>query len=322
MSLSVTALLVLCALACVTLAQTRVDLNIIDPFDVDTTPLVIILNPADLPVTETGFTQDNNILGGERDLILTVTDGDDQSIVTSSVSDGSWSISTPGSAEGFSIMQYDGRDASSTLNRNGLGGVDFTSGGADSLHCFIQSDIETTYTFTIYSGSASSVAVVDIPGDDTLNEYFIRYSQDFDGSASFTSVGAFEIRVEANVDVDSFITIVATNGIPPASPTPLSPSPIPSVDPSASVPPSNSATPSPKFGFTWYTVDDDNGREPCEDERPLPPYFMDNENIIYYYFYGATSEIGLSTAFNSQSSGSILVPTISGLLALIAASLL
>jgi len=40
--------------------------------------------------------------------------------------------------------------------------------------------------------------------------------------------------------------------------------------------------------FTWYVVDDDFGREPCEEDILAPkPYFQSEQNIIYYYFYRA-----------------------------------
>jgi len=230
-------LLVLCALACV-FAANRADIKTLDPFTPDTAPLIILVDTAMLPQTLSGSTSDSGIIGGERDLILTVTSGDSESIVTAGVSDGSWSVSTPNSAAGFSVMQYDGVDNSATLDQTGLGALDLTAGGADELHCFIQSDIDTTYTFSLYSSSGTSTTTLSIPGNDVLEEYFIKYS-DFKGAATITAVGAIEIRIECLVNVDSFITVIATSGPVAATPSPPPPPPPPA---SASVLPSPEPT--------------------------------------------------------------------------------
>jgi len=306
MRLLLATLFVLCAFS--GLCSAAVDVLILDPFTAADTngPIVFIIDAANLPQALTSHTQSTTIIGGERDLQLTATSGSSQSLLTSGVNGGEWAISSPPSAAGFSIMQYDGVDGTFNLNPSGLGAVDFTSSNSDALHAKIQSDHETTYTFTVYSGSGSSEAVVNIPGDDTLTDFLIPYSS-FRGNADFSKVGAVEIRVEAFVDVDSFITLFATSGNPTSPPPP---------------PPPNA--PPPALGFTWYTLDDDNGRDPCEldnCDRPLPNYFQDNDNVVYYYFYGQDVVYEYTPDFYGGSSGSILVP-ISMLLAFVVASLL
>jgi len=262
-------LFVLFFFTCFTLAQNRVDVLVLDPFTPDTDPLIILVQSSSLPQSLSGSTSDTAIVGGERDLLLTATSGSDNSIITSGVSDGQWSVSTPHDAAGFSVMQYDGIDGSTTLNPTGLNGLDLTSGGADSLHCFIQSDHATTYTFTIYSAAGSSVFVANVAGTDSLTEFFLAFN-DFTGTATFGSVGAIEIRVEALVDVDTFITIFGTAG-PTSNPPP--PPPPPGVSPSP-------------VGSLWYTFDDDDeGVSPC-GEVDRPTFFLADDNIIYYYFYG------------------------------------
>jgi len=276
MSLSVKTLLVLCALACVFGAQNRVDINTLDPFTPDTDPLIILVDTTALPQTLTGSTTDSGIVGGERDLILTVTSGDDNSIVTAGVSDGDWSISTPNAAAGFSVMQYDGVDGSGTLVQNGLN-LDLTAGGADSLHTFIQTDIATTYTFTLYSASGTSTTVLDIPGNDQLGEYFIKYS-DFTGGATLTAIGAIEIRVEALVNVDTFMTIIATAGPVAASASAPAPPPSASVVPSAEP---SCACKCPVFhcGVVFAT--------PGDDDDSVDDDTHDDDEFVYrpvYYF--------------------------------------
>jgi hypothetical protein len=41
--------------------------------------------------------------------------------------------------------------------------------------------------------------------------------------------------------------------------------------------------------FNWYStaLDDDFGREDCDGEEVMQPdYYVDNDNVVYYYFYG------------------------------------
>jgi len=231
-------------LVCSVLAQSRVDKVVLDSFTVDTAPLVLQVKASSIPQTLTASTTNANILGGERDLALTVTSGPDNSILTSGVSGGQWSVAAPHSSAGFAVMQYDGVDGSATLARNGLAGSDFTLNGAEAFHLTIQADQDTEYTLTVYSSGGTSTATIEIPGDDTTHEYYVDF-EDFDGSANFGAVGALEVRVEMFVDVDSFIELFATAG-PQATATPTpTPTPSPNAPPPPNPSPSNSPAPSP-----------------------------------------------------------------------------
>jgi len=236
----VTLLVAFALLVCSVLAQQREDKVILDDFESDTGPLIIQIDASAIPETRTASTTGTTIVGGERDLILTDTSGPDNSILTAGVSGGQWSVAAPHSSAGFSIMQYDGVDGSPTLVRTGLNGIDFTANGADAFHLTLQADQDTKYTITVYSSGGSSSSVVNIPGDDTTHEYFVEF-KDFSGQASFSAVGAVEVRVEMFVDVDAFLELFATAG-PPATPTPTpTPSrnpPPPPASPPASPPPS------------------------------------------------------------------------------------
>jgi len=212
----------------------REDKEILDSFEVDTAPLVLQVVEGS-PKTLSASTSASDIIGGERDLALTDDSGPNNSILTAGVSAGEWSVAAPHSASGYSIMQYDGVDGSPDLKTNGLANTDLTADGADSFHLTIQADQDTQYTLTIYSTSGTSTAVVDIPGDETIHDYYIDFS-DFNGQASFTAVGAIELRVELFVDVDSFIELFATSGTV-ATPTPSPPPPPP--------PPSGAPAPPP-----------------------------------------------------------------------------
>lgn len=266
--------LVFTLFACV-FGQVREDKLTIDPFEPSTAPLVVLIDDQDLPMSDSTSTVSEGILGGERDLQITAESGPDNLLLTTSVNNGLWSVATPNSARGFALMQYDGVDNSMGLREGGLGGVDLTSGSADSFRLLIQSDIETLYTFTVYGNNGgSSTFDLEVPGDDTTNEYFLAFD-DFSGGVDFRNVGAIEILVEAFDNVDTFVEVFKTTGFV------VSPSPSPSF-----IPPPPPEVPS-QGTFTWYTFDDDdNGRSPCGDEEPRKTYFVNDENIIYYYFYG------------------------------------
>merc|ERR1711898_76792 len=69
--------------------------------------------------------------------------------------------------------------------------------------------------------------------------------------------------------------------------------------------PGASPSPSPAGGFTWYTFDDDdNGRSPCGDEPDRRTYWVSDDNLIYYYFYGFDRPQVL--ADESANSGAII----------------
>jgi len=274
-------------LAAVAMGQLRETISTIDPFTPDTATIVLIIGQdGPLPQTKEQFTQSTTILGGERDLSLTAESGTSNLPLTAGVSAGSWAVSTPNEASGFSRMQYDGVDGSTSLQENGLGGLDMLARGGDAFRLLIQSDIDTEYTITVHSngGSQSDFSII-IPGDDTTNEYIILFSE-FSGNADFSSIGALEILIEAFDNVDTFVEIFEFVGFPP------------SITPTPSVPlvPSPSASPSPNV-VTWYTFDDDDdeGRSPCGDEEPRRTYFLADDNIVYYYFYGFEEPIIEST---------------------------
>jgi len=300
-------LLLFAVFACV-FAQNREDKRIIDPFTPDTDPIIILIqNQNQLPITEEAFTRDAGIMGGERDLSLTAESGNNNLVLTAAVTSGQWSVSTPNSARGFALMQYDGVDGSTGLAQNGLGAQNLVSDGGDSFRLLIQSDIETLYTFFVYSnGGSSSEFSLTIPGDDTTNEYFLAFD-DFQGNADFTNVGAIEILIEAFDNVDTFVELFHTSGLPVPTPSPV---------PSPPANPSRSATPTPEV-FTWYTFDDDDdGVSPCGDEEPRRTYFVSDNNIVYYYFYGFEEPIEIETA-SSASMISVMFSMIIAAVALV-----
>merc|ERR1712137_953371 len=242
-------------LSCVALGQ--VTKLILDPFEPDTNTVIILIQNGNLPQTETAFTQGSQIVGGERDLSLTANSGNNNEVLTSGVAGGTWNVATPNGATGTGILQYDGVDGSFNRNEQGLGNLDLTLDQANGFRFLISSDLPTDYTFRVYTSTGLGTAELSVPG-----------------GANFAQVGAIEIEVQLLPNVDSLISSFTTVG-----PAVATPSPNPSQAPAASR--------SPDAEIDWYTFDDDdNGRSPCGDEPDRKTYFLQDDNIIYYYFYG------------------------------------
>merc|ERR1719387_3411235 len=119
------------------------DTLIIDDFTT-VTPQIIV---------QTRSTTASDILGGERDLRLTVLSGSDNLVLSSGVSNGLFQCATPAGARGRSTLQFDGVDGSINLNPSGLGGLNFRNNGGNSFRVSVTSDLATRVDFLVYSGS-------------------------------------------------------------------------------------------------------------------------------------------------------------------------
>merc|ERR1712137_838277 len=263
---------------------------IIDDFQDQTPPLIIVVNPNDLPETLFQAVESDGVVGGERDMQLTIVTGGNLQITTSSISGNTWNVANAKANVGSAFLQYDGVDGSATLNTDGLGGVDITANNGLRFRLLLESDLATFYTITVADVEGrTSESVIDVAGDDTTQEYVIDFD-DFQGNADFTNVGAVEIEVELFTQTDAILSLFAVVG--------------PNV-PSSSL--SNTPTPSPIVA-TWYTFDDDDeGVSPCGDEPSRKTYWVSDDDIIYYYFFGFND--GLDTI--SASSSSILAVCVS-----------
>jgi hypothetical protein len=236
-------------------------------------------------------------------LSLTAEDGSNNIVLTSGVSGGIWSVSTPNGASGFSFIQYDGVDGTTDLNPNGLGGLDITSDAAFAFQLQIQSDLETEYTLTVYSlGGGQSDVVLSIPGGNQPNQFLALYT-DFTGNADFANIGAIEVLVEAHQNVDALLFEFTTWG--------------PQVSGSATpAPPAVSSSRTPEPNVEWYTFDDDDdGVSPCGDEPDRRTYFLEDGDIVYYNFYGFPDPVVYYSPFASGSGASTLAAGILCLLA-------
>ena len=205
----------------------------IDDFRLGDNSVVVFTNRT-LPASESSVYTDpgnpTNLLGGERDLELTVETATGAAPVSASVGDGTWAISTPNSASGTVNLQFDGKDASTELAVGGLGSVDFTLGGSSqAFNISLETDIATEYNFFIYSPNGNRCDYqVSIPDGEGITRNFYLPFADFGGNCDFTNVGAAEILVEAFNNVDAVCKFFGTVG------EPITPSPRPSGTPTPS----------------------------------------------------------------------------------------
>ena len=235
-------------------AQQFQDILTVDDFIIETPTIVILIpsNPS-FPISESRTTSasDASIIGGERNLKLTVTSGDSNLVLTSGVAGGDFTCSTPNNAAGNSVIQWDGVDGSvDTLT--GFSATNFRQNNGESFRTLIESDIQTTIVFRVFSGSAQCSRSLSIPGDDTTNEYILDFN-DFDGSCDFGSVTAVQIDVEMFDNVDVLMELFVTYGPVPVTP---SSSRTPTPTPTATPPPVGCVCQCPVFTCEVFRVDD------------------------------------------------------------------
>ena len=242
----------------------------------------------------------SGLIGCERDMSLTIILGlqgrsFSSDIFTSPASyyfDAEWAISNPKNSESETLLQYDGRDDSIDLDISGLNGLDLTGNGAvEFLRISAVSDLDTTYVFTAYSPNGNTceaeLDVLQAVGAYDYYDSFVFFDiDDFSGNCNLENIGAIEVSLFSNDALDAIVRQISFVGeveqSPSATPTPSrTPSPIPSDPPT----PTSTPTPSPEV-FTWYTFDDDDeGVSPCAD-TVRRTYFVSDDYIIYYYFFG------------------------------------
>jgi len=207
--------------ACVFAQENEVKF-VIDPFTAQTDTIVILiptggLSEYDTPITQEAFVSANNIMGEERDVLLTVTSGDGNLVLSTGVSGGQYTASTPNEARGNSLYQLDGIDGTTILDPAGLNNHpnnDFTNGDAFAIRVLMEADLPGRVFFRFYSGVANAICqhFQELPGDDTLHEYIIRYDQFDTTNCDFRNIGAIEIVIAMDDNVDIIIQDFSTWG--------------------------------------------------------------------------------------------------------------
>jgi len=211
-----------CLLVCAYVsAQDNEVKYIIDPFTIETPAIVIIIPSEGIsegnPIVESEIVSGNNIMGEERDLILNATSGNGNLLLSTGVSGGQFSAATPNNARGNSLYQLDGIDNSIDLNPAGLlnhPNNNFLAGDAFALRVLMESDLPGFVTFRLYSGSRGTLCQIrkDLFGDDTLHEYIIPYSSFETQNCDFSNIGAIEIFILMNDNIDVIIQDFSTWG--------------------------------------------------------------------------------------------------------------
>jgi hypothetical protein len=163
--------------------------------------LLVITNNA-FPASSSSFLNTSSVYGGQRDLELIVESGGASQIFTSSVANNTLSLSSPNSANGYTIYQLDGMDDSMNINENGLNNFDATfAGSATAFQITGAADIDTNLNITVYTSTGVGKYHLIIASSQS-QDYFILYSS-FTGNANFASVGAIEIFFDGSSGVDS-----------------------------------------------------------------------------------------------------------------------
>lgn len=169
--------------------------------------------------TNEGFSIENgtSILGGERDMILIGTTQSQGATFTTSCGSSVFTSSSSSSSNGNgkSMLQYDGYDYSPHLNPNGLGGIDITNNGEYYLVSFsAYVEQEVKLDINIYSGSNTSYCFASIelnPGQTFYTFYYNSFVR-VNSGCNFNNVGAIEIAVYFDVNVNVKIGYIAFDG--------------------------------------------------------------------------------------------------------------
>ena len=209
---------------------TQNDVFIIDDFTIEQNALTIEVSATNpLPISLFDFQSDTigvsspHIIGGERDLLLTMSSGATDSKSSSFISSNTFSSIFQGeSTSGYSLLQYDGIDNTMNINITGLTAVPGASTGLNLLssteaafNLTYKSDFVTSgdiYVFDILGGV--SLGTVNFPPINFRESIVLPFGV-FEGTCDFSKVGAIEIYIVILGEVDfqlfSFVTTSSAN---------------------------------------------------------------------------------------------------------------
>ncbi|QDS97157.1 DUF11 domain-containing protein [Adhaeretor mobilis] len=179
-----------------------------------------------LPSSDPSRMADSSVLGGERDLFVTLTQGDDRfSAVSLTSGDGLIRLASDTNVTGDAKIVWDGFDNSASgVNATGLGGVDLTEGdgsrmtglaltvGADHPNSIVKMKI-----YTDANNWSEYTTVVPETDGGQATKYLIFGFEDTPNSsagngADFTNVGAVELTFEGVTAVDGQVSLIGLVG--------------------------------------------------------------------------------------------------------------
>lgn len=203
-------------------------LRTIDSFD-SGTQLVFDDTNDGTPVTSTALAPESEVIGGERDLLVSKTsvNGRVQISVNDPLLPGFFSFDSIQTGQGRRVVSWDGIDGNATvINDTGLGNVDLTSSGtATGLQLRIGADSATgSVTIRLYSddgaaGTASRFSTGTFPlpdtgGEATVTEFltFAGFTPGGGGGADLTRIGAIEMEITGAANVNGAAQLVGAIG--------------------------------------------------------------------------------------------------------------
>lgn len=209
------------ALSCAGTAQAIV----IDDFSTSQAALTVTYPPAGQ--TAKSSASGAGILGGERDMLISLTGGmiaGNQ--LSSTVSSGYYSYSQDATIKGRGELWWDGVNGSAILNPSGLGGLDLSVGGIHALLMGVLfDDLPVDVTITVYSdaGNASS-STQTLPGDVYASSEFTfdysNFSTLLGSGANFAHVGAITLSTGSNTTAPDLVLEYLTTSEPASVPEP------------------------------------------------------------------------------------------------------
>jgi len=195
----------------------------IDGFD--STQIVEAAPP--LPASEPSTLLDPNVVGGERDLFVELTDGTDVFSSVSLISAGGMlRLASDSTVTGNAKVVWDGQDDSATsVDPTGLGGFDFTSFngntmtgivlavGADHPECVVKLKVYTNAG----QWSEFTALVPQTPGGAATRQFTFNFdgtpTASSGGGVNFSDVGAIELTFVGVSAVDAQMSLVGVIGL-------------------------------------------------------------------------------------------------------------
>ena len=193
-------------------APVRKDVEVIDTWTA--APPLLLMSGSDDLTNFQCLEAEKDVFGGERDLQLELAAGEAGRVLSASVNGNEFNLATPTSTTGAVFIQYDGYDCSSEVNINGLGNADLTSKSGDSFHIVASADHQIEIEIRVYSpdGSIASATITLLELETIVpQEFFVPFS-DFIGDVDFKNVGALELRILIEENIDLIINTFAISG--------------------------------------------------------------------------------------------------------------
>lgn len=160
-----------------------------------------------------------SVLGGERDLSVTLLDGTN---ALAEVAAGTFNLSVGSNSTGTASIVYDGADGDSeAIDFNGLAGLDMTNGGTEDRYkiSVISADHPGSFVIEVYTdadNSSSATMAFDASMDPKdFNIFFSDFTTATGSGADFKNVGAIVITANGDPEIDLRIDRICTEGPPP-----------------------------------------------------------------------------------------------------------